>query len=69
MAKFKMAVNCPTCGELIIDDGMCLDLTTSDDVICLDNFQMTTWECKNCGTHVFTPDIEFMYEYEETEDE
>ena len=64
-----MAVNCPICGEIIVNNGVCLDLTTPDNVICLDNFQMTTWKCESCGTRVFTPDIECMYEYEEVEED
>lgn len=68
--KFKMAVTCPVCGEIIVDDGWTVDFASPDGIVLLDLFECQEFECERCGTVVYTGDVDQMYEYEEgSEDE
>ena len=64
-SKFRMAVMCPVCGETIMDEGWSIDYTNPDGVVVLDMFADQEFECKRCGTVVYTGDVEQMCEYEE----
>ena len=67
MARFRMAVECPSCEELIVAAGYCMDYTTPEDdipIVTLNLFAMQTFTC-DCGTQVYTGDDDCMYEYEE----
>lgn len=69
MSVFKLAVTCPICDEIIISDGWHVDSTLPDGVVNLDSFACEHFECENCGTVVYTGDVECMYEYETGDDE
>ena len=72
MTKFRMAVQCPKCDTLIVDNGYQVDFTTPNadiPIVTLDLFAMQEFECCLCGTKVYTGDADSMYEYEECEDE
>ena len=64
MSRFKLAVTCPVCGEIIIQDGWCIDTTLPDNVVNLDFFACESFECEHCDTVVYTGDTDCMYEYE-----
>lgn len=68
MAKFIKAVECPVCGEIVKADGFTLDLTTEDNVICLNNFSCDYFHCESCGTDIYTGDMGDCIEYEEPDD-
>lgn len=65
MSVIKLAMTCPVCEEVIIQDGWCMDSTIPDKVVNLDMFAYQHFECENCGTNVYTGDVDSMYEYEE----
>lgn len=66
MSIFKLAVTCPVCEEVIIQDsGWHIDSTLPDGVINLNSFSCEQFTCNRCGTIVYTGDIECMCEYEE----
>ncbi|MBQ2396248.1 MAG: hypothetical protein II304_04285 [Bacteroidales bacterium] len=69
MAKFIKAVECPVCGEIVKDDGFTLDLTTEENVICLNNFSCDSFHCENCNTDIYIGEIDDYLEYETNEDE
>lgn len=69
MAKFIKAVECPVCGEIVKDNGISLDMTTGENVICLNNFSCDSFHCDNCGTDIYVGDIEDVIEYETAEDD
>ena len=64
-SKFKMAVACPVCGEVIRSNGWTVDYTNPEGVVLLDLFECEEFECDRCGTVVYTGDVEQMYEYQE----
>lgn len=66
-SRFRMAVTCPVCGEVILSDGLTVDFTNSEGVVLLDLFACEEFECEQCGTIVYTGDVEQMYDYEEHE--
>ena len=68
MNKFIMAVECPVCGELAKADGMTVDFTSPEGVVCLNLFSQETFECDRCGTTIYTGDMEDAIDYEEAED-
>lgn len=63
-SKFRMAVTCPVCGNTIVSDGWTVDFTNKEGVVLLDLFADEEFECENCGTTVYTGDVEQMYEYD-----
>ena len=65
MSTFRLAVTCPVCDEVIIQNGWGIDSTLPDRVINLDSFACEQFDCHNCGTIVYTGDVDCMYEYEE----
>lgn len=69
MAKFIKAVECPVCGEIVKDNGISLDMTTGENVICLNNFSFDSFHCNNCGTDIYVGDIEDVIEYETAKDD
>lgn len=69
MAKFIKAVECPVCGEIVKDNGLSLDLTTEENVICLNSFSCESFHCKSCGTDIYVGDIDDCIEYETPEEE
>lgn len=69
MNKFIMAVECPVCGELAKADGMTVDFTSPEGVVCLNLFSQETFECDKCGTVIYTGDMEDHLFYDEPEDE
>ena len=68
MNKFIMAVECPVCGELAKADGMTVDFSAPEGVVCLNLFSQETFECDRCGTTIYTGDMEDAIDYEESED-
>ena len=64
MSIFKLAVTCPVCGENIIQDDYHMDATLPDKVVNLDSFSCEHFECENCGTIVYTGDVDDICEYE-----
>lgn len=62
--KYILAVTCPVCGKTIKDTGYSVDFTNEDGVVLLDMFANTDFECEECGTVVYTLDVESMYKYE-----
>lgn len=69
MNKFIMAVECPVCGELAKADGMTVDFTSPEGVVCLNLFSQETFECDKCGTVIYTDDMEDHLFYDEPEEE
>ena len=65
MNRFQMAVICPVCSNAILA-SVVLDETVRPGVVVLDCFQMELFHCEECGTKVYTGDVECMYEYEES---
>lgn len=68
MNKFIMAVECPVCGELVQSDGMTVDFTAPEGVVCLNLFSQESFECPRCGTVSYTGDMEESLYYDEPED-
>ena len=68
MNKFIMAVECPVCGEIVKDDGITVDFTAEEGVVCLNLFSQNDFHCENCGTDIYTGDMEDHLWYEESED-
>ena len=62
MSKFKLACECPQCGELCVRNGWCVDFTADDGVVNLMNFSQTDWYCKDCEIEFGTGDIEDIIE-------
>ena len=69
MNKFIMAVECPVCGELAKSDGMTVDFTAPDGVVCLYLFSQEEFECVACGTVIYTGDMEDHLFYDDPEGE
>lgn len=67
MNKFIMAVECPVCGEVVKADGLTVDFTADDRVVCLNLFSQQDFHCEACGTDIYTNDMEDCIDYEETE--
>lgn len=65
--RYKMAVECPTCGEVVLGDDI-VDYTNPAGVIVLDLFACAKFECSKCGTLIITGDTESFYEYEEVKE-
>lgn len=65
--RYKMAVECPTCGEVVLGDDI-IDYTNPAGVVVLDLFACAKFECDKCGTLIITGDAESFYEYEEAKD-
>lgn len=65
MVAFKISVSCPNCGNRIVQDGWMQDYSTDAPIIDLSFFACEQFECRNCGTTVYTGDEESMYEYED----
>lgn len=65
--KFRMAVTCPVCGETIKASGWTIDFENQEGVVLLDLFACEEFNCDNCGTVVYTGDVDCMYEYEDGE--
>ena len=68
MNKFIMAVECPVCGALAKTDGMTVDFTAPEGVVCLNLFSQEEFECNKCGTVIYTGDMEDYLFYDEPED-
>ena len=68
MNKFIMAVECPVCGALAKSDGMTVDFTAPEGVVCLNLFSQEEFECDECGTIIYTGDMEDHLYYDEPED-
>lgn len=66
--RYKMAVECPTCGEVVLGDDI-IDYTNPAGVVVLDLFACAKFVCDKCGTLIITGDAESFYEYEETKDD
>lgn len=66
--RYKMAVECPTCGEVVLGDDI-IDYTNPAGVVVLDLFACAKFECNKCGTLIITGDAESLYEYEEAKDD
>lgn len=63
----KIGTYCPCCNKFI-NGGSILALDgRPEGVALLEDFQMISFECSNCGTVVYTPDYESMCEIEEGE--
>lgn len=69
MAKFIKAVECPVCGETVKDDGFCLDMSTEENVFCLNVFSCDSFHCDNCGTDIYVGDIDDIIECETADDD
>ena len=69
MNKFIMAVECPVCGEVVKADGLTVDFTADDRVVCLNLFSQQDFNCEACGTYIYTGDMEEQLWWEEAEDE
>ena len=65
--RYKMAVECPTCGEVVLGDDI-IDYTNPAGVVVLDLFACTAFKCEKCGTKIWTGDSYSLYEFEEAEE-
>lgn len=63
--RYKMAVECPTCGEVVLGEDI-IDYTNPAGVVVLNLFECNSFKCDKCGTRIYTGDVESFYEYEET---
>ena len=63
----RTGVWCPTCGAFIRGNTICAIDGRPDGFVTLDDFEMSVFECDECGTTVVTPDLECMCEVEEGE--
>ena len=66
--RYKMAVECPTCGEVVLGEDI-IDYTNPAGVVVLDLFACTKFHCEKCGTDIYTGDADSFYEYKEPEEE
>jgi endogenous inhibitor of DNA gyrase (YacG/DUF329 family) len=66
--RYKMAVECPTCGEVVLGEDI-IDYTNPAGVVVLDLFACTDFKCKKCGTKIWTGDSYSLYEFEEMEED
>lgn len=66
--RYKMAVECPTCGEVVLGEDI-IDYTNPAGVVVLDLFACMSFRCEKCGTMIYTGDADSFYEYEEAEEE
>lgn len=64
MNRFKLALECPSCGEIIEGDVM-VDFTVPEGVVLLNSFEQQEFYCNACGTTVYTGDVDSFCEYEE----
>lgn len=61
----RIGTYCPNC-DTLIDGGVIWAFDgRPDDMILLEDFQCTSFECPNCETVVYTPDYESMCEIDE----
>ena len=69
MTKFKMAVTCPVCGEMIVSNGVVTDFTVSSNIPIVDLRHFSDMECicNECGTVVHVNDDDNLYEFIEPE--
>ena len=65
MFTYRMAVNCPNCGSLAIQEGSNTDMISAD-VVCLSMFSQQSFHCDNCGVDVFTGNVEDTVDYKES---
>lgn len=65
--RYKMAVECPTCGEVVLGEDI-IDYTNPAGVVVLDLFANSSFECEKCGTKIWTGDVGCFYEFEESEE-
>lgn len=54
--SFIPAITCPICDNLVEGDAT-FDLTCDEGVVNLELFAQREFECKKCGTHIYTGDI------------
>lgn len=66
--RYKMAVECPTCGEVVLGEDI-IDFTNPAGIVVLDLFACASFECEKCGTKIWTGDADSFYEFEEAEEE
>ena len=69
MFKFIKAIECPNCTELVKDDGLTVDFTTTEHVVCLNLFSQISFHCESCGADIYIGDIEDCLEYELPDEE
>lgn len=65
--RYKMAVECPTCGEVVLGEDI-IDYTNPAGVVVLDLFACMSFRCEKCGTMIYTGDADSFYEYEEADE-
>lgn len=67
LTLINLSFMCPKCGEYMIEPYHCIHDEKIPPMVDISTFEQTTFECDNCGSRVFTGEID--YEEELTEDE